>query len=145
MLQIGRFACNRQCTVNLLGSVARPLRVTRYTSLRACPSQYAPRFSTSASRPTKPALRILGVLAILTTVTAIAWISQHEAHADASSASSRIDDAKSSPQPVRYATRAELAVIIEELRTKLDEDQVTTNEDELLGHGYSPNTYHSEA
>jgi D-lactate dehydrogenase (cytochrome) len=41
-----------------------------------------------------------------------------------------------------YATKEETLKAIEVLRGKLREDQVTVDEDELLGHGHSANTYH---
>jgi len=43
----------------------------------------------------------------------------------------------------RYASDKEVANVIELLRKTLKPDQVTTNPDELLGHGHSANTYHS--
>lgn len=49
------------------------------------------------------------------------------------------------PNDGRYASDAEVREVIALLRKTLREDQVTTDADELLGHGHSPNTYHSES
>lgn len=45
----------------------------------------------------------------------------------------------------QFASKAEIAKVIKLLRGKLRDDQVTTNQDDLLGHGHSPNTYHGES
>ena len=43
----------------------------------------------------------------------------------------------------RYASKAEVDKVIAVLKKELRDDQVTTDPDELLGHGHSANTYHS--
>lgn len=47
-------------------------------------------------------------------------------------------------EKAQYAGAEETRRVIELLRSKLGEDQVTTNPDELLSHGVSANTYHGE-
>lgn len=42
----------------------------------------------------------------------------------------------------KYASKSEIRDAIKLLRGKLRDDQITTDEDERLGHGHSPNTYH---
>lgn len=44
----------------------------------------------------------------------------------------------------KYATEQEVQEVIKQLKGMLKEDQVTTDPDDLLGHGHSTNTYHSE-
>ncbi|THZ21266.1 FAD-binding domain-containing protein [Aureobasidium pullulans] len=46
-------------------------------------------------------------------------------------------DAAKADQPPVYAKRAEMEKAIEEVRTKLGEDSITTDDDELHRHGYS--------
>jgi D-lactate dehydrogenase (cytochrome) len=43
----------------------------------------------------------------------------------------------------RYASKEQVDKVIAVLRKQLRDDQVTTDPDELLGHGHSANTYHS--
>ena len=48
-----------------------------------------------------------------------------------------------SREPKVYADKETVKKVIEILKGKLGEGQVTVDEDELLSHGHSPNTYHS--
>jgi hypothetical protein len=43
---------------------------------------------------------------------------------------------------VHYAGEDEVREVVQLLIDKLGEDKVTTGDDERLGHGQSPNTYH---
>ncbi|KAL7423822.1 D-lactate ferricytochrome c oxidoreductase [Cryptotrichosporon argae] len=45
----------------------------------------------------------------------------------------------------QYASAEEIEKVVGLLRTRLNEDQVSTNPDELLSHGVSANTYHAAA
>lgn len=44
----------------------------------------------------------------------------------------------------RYASKEETQKVIGLLKSKLRDDQVTTDKDDLLGHGHSANTYHCQ-
>jgi thiamine pyrophosphate-dependent acetolactate synthase large subunit-like protein len=56
----------------------------------------------------------------------------------------KVQPADIGSEKAQYAGAKETQRVIELLRSKLGEDQVTTNPDELLSHGVSANTYHGE-
>jgi hypothetical protein len=53
-----------------------------------------------------------------------------------------LDDGGPSAGPLQYASKEEIDEVIGLLRKQLGDDKVTTDKEDCLGHGQSPNTYH---
>lgn len=106
------------------------------------PCSYQRAYSTGAKRlrlaPTASTV-VTAVIACAATLAATQlWPSSHPKLA----ADAVLVTHKARSRAPQYATQEEVQKVIRLLREQLGEDKVTTNPDELLGHGSSPNTYH---
>lgn len=126
----------QRSAMSVFGRV-RQARIPRLNAVRPSRS-YA---STSPSLPGSTAPLIVGAAAAL----AVGYYAGTRS-LRADSAASKIEHhAKASDEKAgQYASKAEIAKVIKLLQGRLRDDQVTTNQDDLLGHGQSPNTYHGE-
>ncbi|WVW86547.1 hypothetical protein I302_108596 [Kwoniella bestiolae CBS 10118] len=120
--------------------------------------------STSTSRSASSTYRSYGTTILLSSTTAVLltqlWNSRNnlvqcDDGAKTINTASERDKAYVSPDEAKelvpsnkdpkYATKEEIDQAIGLLKGRLNEDQVTTNPDELLSHGVSANTYHAAA
>jgi hypothetical protein len=119
---------------------------------RRLPEFAKPRRSyTSPSPKTNPSLsRSTGVTILLTSAATLAlshlWYQRSPVLAESCDPDQlrKVQPADVGSEKAQYAGAKETQRVIELLRSKLGEDQVTTNPDELLSHGVSANTYHRE-
>ena len=138
---------------------AQPLRSAPKISLRA----YARPASSGASAPTRSRSRPLllsSALAASAVLLAYTYASANVAHAEEDHLTKDLferENQKGKDEPLKqdllpgrkerapkvYATQETVDKVVGILKGKLEEGQVTVNEDELLSHGHSPNTYHS--
>ncbi|WRT69364.1 uncharacterized protein IL334_006348 [Kwoniella shivajii] len=123
--------------------------------------------SSSSSKSSSSSYRSYGLTVLISSTTAVIlsqlWTQRNLVQCDAfqvKTASDRSkayvspDDSQSQSQGEQvipssakpeYASEEEVKKVIEILKSKFNEDQVTINPDELLSHGVSANTYHAAA
>lgn len=144
----------------LSGSAVRsplPFRSTPKVSLPPCTRPASSgAFAPTRSRP----LLLSSALAASAVLLAYTYASANVAHAEEDHLTKDLferENQKGKDEPLKqdllpgrkerapkvYATQETVDKVVGILKGKLEEGQVTVNEDELLSHGHSPNTYHS--
>jgi hypothetical protein len=151
--------------------IARPLQrlsgsaIRTAQPLRSAPEishpPYARQASSGAFVPTRASpLLLSSALAASAVLLAYTYASANVAHAEEDHLTKDLferENQKGKDEPLKqdllpgrkerapkvYATQETVDKVVGILKGKLEEGQVTVNEDELLSHGHSPNTYHS--
>ncbi|WWD04010.1 hypothetical protein V865_002073 [Kwoniella europaea PYCC6329] len=145
-----------------------PLRLLRNARSIPKPSTVRSNFysssSSSTSASSSPSLRSYGTTILISSTTAVVltqlWNYRNNmvqcddgaqtihTASDREQAYVTPDDSKSiipSSKDPKYATKEVVEKVVGLLKGKFNDDQVTTNPDELLSHGVSANTYHAAA
>ncbi|WWC73383.1 uncharacterized protein I206_107350 [Kwoniella pini CBS 10737] len=145
-----------------LQNIAKSSKIGSRKCLTHSPSSFRS-YASGSNTNSSASYRSYGATIIVSSITAVVltqlWNNQNRIQCDdgalsVKSAAER-DEAYITPtkakelipsnQDSKYATKEEIDVAIKLLRGKLNQDQVSTNPDELLSHGVSANTYHAAA
>lgn len=91
---------------------------------------------------------LIGATALVTFGAAQVWqsSSSSDSHSLLSATGIRgIGKSAEKDGPVVYASKEDTDKVIDLLKGKLRDDQVSTDKEDCLGHGMSPNTYHGKS
>ncbi len=93
-----------------------------------------------------PATAIIAVTAVVTLAASQLWshLSWAEVHAESVATTPSAALLSEHEEDIKYADKRETGKVIAILKRTLGGDKVTTDEDDCLAHGQSPNTYHGE-
>lgn len=94
-----------------------------------------------------PATAIIAVTAVVTLAASQLWshLSWAEVHAESVATTPSAALLSEHEEDIKYADKRETGKVIAILKRTLGGDKVTTDEDDCLAHGQSPNTYHAGA